>query len=518
MNKKLAFSIVITFTMLISISGILTAQTKTYLESIHGYEYDNYTQGKATLTQTFEYHGNQALKSSNSTYFSSYNGDNDGIYYSKTTREYNKKSKCIKTFSKHRESIDGVRYSNNHFISNFEEIEFQENDTIIQSYFHAYSFNNELTITDFVKGFYKYDSNNTDTVSFYRYTLTDPDNFKYDSVINKSIITHNYTDSSVTFKYYYWGNDSKYLSSKEVKHYNNIGNLSNQKTYFYHGNEIFATTETTWAYDEYGRDTLRKEISYENQSFRANYIERTKYNNLDQVIYSQEIRQTSDHFNSDIDKTQSIREYDYDLSGNCLQFRMFYQNNNGALYQSSQVDYFFNQDTILNEIIIKTTLPNHSELHPELRYTITTKDHLLYDDIVSNSMYYSSLIPFAKRMKRQRAIDHVITYKYIDNEWQPEEFIKATYKEREFIESKEETDPINVYIYPNPCSDYVSIETDEDAVCIFQLYNSNSQPILERKFLRDIRLNLSQLSNGMYFYRITSAEGFEKTQKLIISR
>jgi hypothetical protein len=75
-----------------------------------------------------------------------------------------------------------------------------------------------------------------------------------------------------------------------------------------------------------------------------------------------------------------------------------------------------------------------------------------------------------------------------------------------------------VTIYPNPASDSFKISTSEinDEITV-QIFSISGQLVAQQKYFNE-EINVSQLPNGVYLVKVTLSAGFQKTQKLIISR
>lgn len=75
----------------------------------------------------------------------------------------------------------------------------------------------------------------------------------------------------------------------------------------------------------------------------------------------------------------------------------------------------------------------------------------------------------------------------------------------------------NIVSYPNPASDFVYLETSNEKEYSFQMEDSNGKIILTGKMTGKQKLDLQNLSNGIYFLSFTH-ENFQKTLKLVIAR
>lgn len=72
--------------------------------------------------------------------------------------------------------------------------------------------------------------------------------------------------------------------------------------------------------------------------------------------------------------------------------------------------------------------------------------------------------------------------------------------------------------YPNPANDYIIIDNPEVNSCSINIYNNNSKLVLSANYAhKQIRINTSSLSAGMYFVELKSND---KTNRfpIIISK
>jgi len=70
----------------------------------------------------------------------------------------------------------------------------------------------------------------------------------------------------------------------------------------------------------------------------------------------------------------------------------------------------------------------------------------------------------------------------------------------------------NTIIYPNPATDMVSIDLKDDVLKSVAIYNELGQQV---KKVTTNKVNISNLSNGIYFVKITSQNGEAVTKKII---
>ncbi|MBI5541734.1 MAG: T9SS type A sorting domain-containing protein [Bacteroidia bacterium] len=68
------------------------------------------------------------------------------------------------------------------------------------------------------------------------------------------------------------------------------------------------------------------------------------------------------------------------------------------------------------------------------------------------------------------------------------------------------------FIYPNPCTNYISVKNNKSSD--FELYNYNGALILEKKIANNGIIDLTDMEHGIYFIKIITDNGIE-CQKII---
>ena len=72
----------------------------------------------------------------------------------------------------------------------------------------------------------------------------------------------------------------------------------------------------------------------------------------------------------------------------------------------------------------------------------------------------------------------------------------------------------NINIYPNPTKDYFVVNSPENIRNV-SIFNSTGKK-LKSYFVTQDRINISDLSTGMYFIKVETESGSQITKKLII--
>jgi hypothetical protein len=80
--------------------------------------------------------------------------------------------------------------------------------------------------------------------------------------------------------------------------------------------------------------------------------------------------------------------------------------------------------------------------------------------------------------------------------------------------SNEDVEKSKVSIFPNPASDLVQIKSDQEFDS-FVIYNVSGQQVLSKKLNSEQRIDVSTLSNGMYFLKLENNGQEIETLKLV---
>jgi hypothetical protein len=73
-----------------------------------------------------------------------------------------------------------------------------------------------------------------------------------------------------------------------------------------------------------------------------------------------------------------------------------------------------------------------------------------------------------------------------------------------------------IKLFPNPANDYITVLTNNVQISSVEMYSVLGKKVLSIKTLNNNRLNVSNLSNGIYFMKI-NAEGGSSTRKIVIN-
>ncbi len=81
----------------------------------------------------------------------------------------------------------------------------------------------------------------------------------------------------------------------------------------------------------------------------------------------------------------------------------------------------------------------------------------------------------------------------------------------DFINPQENT----LSLFPNPFNDELTVTTTNNLPQHICIYDVSSRKCMEQQFDAGTTINTDQLSKGVYFYQVTTTDGFIKTGKLV---
>jgi len=72
-----------------------------------------------------------------------------------------------------------------------------------------------------------------------------------------------------------------------------------------------------------------------------------------------------------------------------------------------------------------------------------------------------------------------------------------------------------ILIYPNPASSELTVKSDNNQQLEFKLYDITSRKILSKTFNNSTKINLDQLTTGVYLYEVENKDGVMKKGKVV---
>jgi len=73
----------------------------------------------------------------------------------------------------------------------------------------------------------------------------------------------------------------------------------------------------------------------------------------------------------------------------------------------------------------------------------------------------------------------------------------------------------SVNVFPNPCSDKINIETSENNLLSFSLFDLTSKPVLTQEFISSTEVDINNLPKGIYIYKMYDKHNFIKVGKIV---
>jgi cell division protein FtsL len=69
-------------------------------------------------------------------------------------------------------------------------------------------------------------------------------------------------------------------------------------------------------------------------------------------------------------------------------------------------------------------------------------------------------------------------------------------------------------MYPNPAHDEVTVEINDLTEAYLELFNLNGQLLKKQMLTNDTKINISELTKGVYIFKVSGKEGMA-VQKVI---
>jgi hypothetical protein len=75
----------------------------------------------------------------------------------------------------------------------------------------------------------------------------------------------------------------------------------------------------------------------------------------------------------------------------------------------------------------------------------------------------------------------------------------------------------NVEVFPNPAKDYINLEAQERTIAYFEIIHPSGRTCYEGN-VKQNRIDVRPLSNGVYILRLTFKEESVATKKIVVQR
>lgn len=362
-------------------------------------------------------------------------------------------------------------------------------------------------------------------------------------------------DSSTVFTYesglkkrnekYYWRDDQWKLKARTQTEYNSNGDITTEFRCFFEDGIPRKLWKEVYTYDE-----------------QLNLIEFQEYNGRDSIWVNDRINKwnydsnnflvefTKQKWNDELSLWEFISKVDYenDLSGNHLTQNTYHplKDSNWIIYNI--IERTFNEDNRETSYKKKFYNSDDSTWYYANYYTYSYQDSLLTS---SNSYRYNDSLEVWVEIIREsidydnqgRLTQHL--YERMDENWYPEWKKEYSYPETSHAKSKistfanfddgewtyseKEIDFWNKHItsitelitndfkvFPNPCKNYLFIQSKDDTSYVqYEIINTNGS-LLYSGFLSDnAMVNVNNLESGVYFIRLYKSDKQSKVLKFI---
>jgi hypothetical protein len=218
--------------------------------------------------------------------------------------------------------------------------------------------------------------------------------------------------------------------------------------------------------------------------------------------------------------TQSISDYreyiEIALTGPlvmnvCYRFEMYINLANASLFTTPEIGAYFSDTMVngINDYHYLSFIPqvnNVSGNSPDtLNWILVTADYVAQGGeqylIIGNFKSDVNTVPSLMMVNSSAA--GPISYVYIDD-------VSLT----ECPKGINEQNKTVVTIYPNPASDQLNIQLSDNDLSEIIFYDVTSRKVLEQNFIHSTTVDIEQLANGIYFYKVINKAGIT-TGKII---
>ncbi|MEP2024333.1 T9SS type A sorting domain-containing protein, partial [Reichenbachiella sp.] len=102
-----------------------------------------------------------------------------------------------------------------------------------------------------------------------------------------------------------------------------------------------------------------------------------------------------------------------------------------------------------------------------------------------------------------------------NEEFEAAEEVSITFEVTEPIVSAIDPTPISIKVYPNPATDWIAVEGIRSGMARLQVINLDGHMVLDQQVQASDRIDVTQLSEGMYLLQ-TTQENITTTTKVLI--
>ena len=349
--------------------------------------------------------------------------------------------------------------------------------------------------------FYDPDYSQTNKNSHKKNRITENFLFKVDSI--KTLL--NGENSFNILKPHY--NDEVMLSDISAYRYNTTGGLvflSNLNVTYTPNGTIQYIYTLDWLFEEQKWDTIRK-VSYH-------------YDDNNLLIKTEE-------FDGPDWELFSKVEFAYDFENRLLNKKRYYANYNWQI--QSQTDYIYLNEKLIEEIYSFWFIDQWEVLRKVI-YTYDTFGNNIEEVHWETSLStLAPLSPYKKvetlydiSVEQKNVLQLPLPYQQADNYHMPTAYTEYNYEEdsQEWIEVRKseffyspftitgiQSGSINVFnIHPNPCTDVIRLNLDDNTTAIFELYDQLGAKVLSQNAKGNETISIQSLPAGLYNCVLTS--------------
>ncbi|MBN2775673.1 MAG: T9SS type A sorting domain-containing protein, partial [Prolixibacteraceae bacterium] len=375
-------------------------------------------------------------------------------------------------------------------------------------------------------------------------------NYEWDTLVTagwvekyKMVYTYNAGHQVTQMIIYFWDDDAAALvtGSKILYTYNTVGQVTLETNYGWDTDlndwSLFSKTENVYS----GGNMVKSEYSINMGEDMWMLFYRYEYTYNGNGDVTQEIISSLNYMTFSL--TYSGKDvYTYNASGdNTLVQSYDWDAGTGSWINSSKEEYTFNgshyqltykyytwsndpQSWVASEME-EYTYDVHGNLTSMVFYDGINGNEWIQNsktEVTYNTSYSGSQILYPYIYSYFDALENIgnMVTVVTDSRWENNQWVFDT-KANYYYSSVNVTEaPLNreqiLSVYPNPTNNFINIETGGNDLHVVSLYNLTGEQIMKKQFSSKIRLQVENLSHGIYLLKIESENAPAQVEKVVI--
>lgn len=364
-----------------------------------------------------------------------------------------------------------------------------------------YTYDKNNKVTEHVSAYL--DESTNQFVAEYKAIYSYDNNGNMTQSIGYNLDNNSYRETKTNYKY-----DSKGNLIEEVLSYRNDIN-----------DQFIFSQKAEYQYNTNGMETQRIDYYFDNnftKQWEPTRKSESSYNSSGNLISW--VESTANRFNNNLTWEASMKdEYSYEATGNLAQGLFYRKDNNGLLALKEKQVSVYDDYGNFTQILYYSDWDEQTNKWDEIY-----KSEYTYD---KNFTINELILPWWLKggyingdnsliVGYNNMLTEVREFKWIDSGWVESSFYTLAYSPIEITSTNNlEIEFSNVY--PNPCTDFVSISFPSNYSQIsFELFDLQGRKIMSKALGNNEKVNMQGLNSGMYIYNL-NVDGITQKGKLI---